>query len=284
MKFAFLKPVRFTSKCSKMYCTSLMSSHISHLYNKDNGAEIFLVGTKHVFERCSKDVQNLISEVRPDAVMIELDPIRRDKLVERFRSDGQMSDSDFARSFIVPRDINFNIFESLLRKFYDYLRFLGLVPGKEFYVALQEAEKLNAEVILGDRDINVTISRIKLQDVVANFMGSFLSSLKNPDLKILKDFQNFNRGDQRENFYRLFESMHNRKDVDDITDLFRQRFPAIAKVLIDERDLYMISQLKRCNKKKIVAVVGIGHLTGIEKYWDRFEERREVLKMKHSDF
>lgn len=48
--------------------------------------------------------------------------------------------------------------EEVLRKFYDYFRLLGIIPGKEFLVAMEEAEKIGAEIVLGDRNVNVRVA------------------------------------------------------------------------------------------------------------------------------
>ena len=42
--------------------------------------------------------------------------------------------------------------------------------------------------------------------------------------------------------------------------------PAVYKAMIQERDEYMANSLRASPSKKIVAVVGIGHLDGIERY------------------
>jgi hypothetical protein len=49
--------------------------------------------------------------------------------------------------------------EEILKKFYEYFRILGLIPGKEFLVAMEEAEKIGAQVIMGDRNVQVKNGR-----------------------------------------------------------------------------------------------------------------------------
>lgn len=45
-----------------------------------------------------------------------------------------------------------------MKKFYEYFRILGIIPGKEFLVAMEEADKIGAEIILGDRNVQVSHS------------------------------------------------------------------------------------------------------------------------------
>jgi pheromone shutdown-related protein TraB len=44
--------------------------------------------------------------------------------------------------------------------------------------------------------------------------------------------------------------------------------PALKSILIDERDQYLAEKIRTAPGNKIVAVVGAGHIPGIQKYWD----------------
>ncbi len=44
-----------------------------------------------------------------------------------------------------------------------------------------------------------------------------------------------------------------------------KQMPSMKQVLVDERDEYIAEMIKRSPGKKIVAIVGAGHLTGIER-------------------
>ena len=44
--------------------------------------------------------------------------------------------------------------------------------------------------------------------------------------------------------------------------------PDLQRVLIDERDQYLAQKIRTAPGKKIVAVVGAGHVPGIKKYWE----------------
>jgi pheromone shutdown-related protein TraB len=45
--------------------------------------------------------------------------------------------------------------------------------------------------------------------------------------------------------------------------------PDLQRVLIDERDQYLAHKIRTAPGKKIVAVVGAGHVPGIKKYWEK---------------
>ena len=44
--------------------------------------------------------------------------------------------------------------------------------------------------------------------------------------------------------------------------------PVLKDILIDERDQYLTHKIRTAAGKKIVAVVGAGHVPGIKKYWN----------------
>lgn len=46
----------------------------------------------------------------------------------------------------------------------------------------------------------------------------------------------------------------------------KEELPAVYRAMIQERDEYMAKQLQQSSSKKIVGVVGIGHMDGIERY------------------
>jgi len=61
-------------------------------------------------------------------------------------------------------------------------------------------------------------------------------------------------------------------DVDVLTLVIQEMsktFPSLIETLVNERDLYMSSTLLKVAKEhaSVVAVVGRGHLSGIEKNW-----------------
>ncbi|MCU0615237.1 MAG: TraB family protein, partial [Desulfobacterales bacterium] len=45
--------------------------------------------------------------------------------------------------------------------------------------------------------------------------------------------------------------------------------PVLKSILIDERDMYLSQKIRQSPGKKILAVVGAGHVPGIKRNWDR---------------
>ncbi|MCK5234862.1 MAG: TraB family protein, partial [Candidatus Aenigmarchaeota archaeon] len=58
-----------------------------------------------------------------------------------------------------------------------------------------------------------------------------------------------------------------------------QMIPNIKRVIIDERDTYIAQKIKDSKGKKIVAVVGAGHIPGIKKNLKKTTDLRELEKI-----
>lgn len=108
--------------------------------------------------------------------MIELDAQRALKLRQQY---GKVSNDDFARAVVPLNQLpmpmgyvvltyistndriltcRFSMLEEMFKKFYEYFRILGIIPGKEFLVAMEEAEKIGADIVLGDRNVTVSLT------------------------------------------------------------------------------------------------------------------------------
>uniref|UniRef100_A0A6B2LPU1 TraB family protein n=1 Tax=Arcella intermedia TaxID=1963864 RepID=A0A6B2LPU1_9EUKA len=127
--------------------------------NEKTGAEVYLVGTLHISRRSAEQVREVINHIKPEAVMIELDAFRAQKLMEKHGH--AVGSLEHARALIPPGAIPSGfpsgayILEELLKKFYSFFRLQGIIPGMEFLVGMEEAERLGCEVILGDRNSQV---------------------------------------------------------------------------------------------------------------------------------
>lgn len=72
-----------------------------------------------------------------------------------------------------------------------------------------------------------------------------------------------------ENPEQLIEDVKTRERSKMMTSYLSRCFPSIYEVMITRRDVHMAKQLKEhCSKGKVVAVVGIAHVVGIEREWE----------------
>lgn len=132
---------------------------------------------------------------------------------------------------------------------------LEVVPGSEFRIAYEEALKCGASVVLGDRPVEVTLKRTwcklslwhKTHFIVSALTGFFYLPSMDEIHALLE---------QSDELTRLFEELG-------------KTYPTITQTLVVERDLYMVASLRNVARRhsSVVAVVGLGHLSGIQKHW-----------------
>jgi len=251
------------------------SQTISLLRNHANGAEIFLVGTAHVSKKSAVEVRDVINVVKPDIVMLELCPGR----AERLRAGQPASDTDFLKGilgslFAPGANLQNELVKISFQSFYRILKHFGLAVGSEFIAAMEAGEQQGATIVYGDRDVRETISRlasvVKMEDIFQILVGkgpspprSVLDALEQ---KSGSEFEGI--GDRLES---QVEFMKRRSIARDLANFLRQINPQVAAALIDERDEVMVQNLRRL-KGRVVGVVGLAHLDGIEKRWEALHQ------------
>jgi pheromone shutdown-related protein TraB len=126
----------------------------------------------------------------------------------------------------------------------------GVKPGAELKEAVDVSENANIPIVLADRDIKITLKRAwactrwyrKL-----SLLGGLFASI-------------FDKTEISE------EELEKIKEQDTLSAMmqeFGKTFPEVKQVLIDERDQFLASKIKSAPGKKVVAVVGAGHMKGI---------------------
>lgn len=216
--------------------------------------KLVIIGTAHVSRKSVEEVEKIIEIERPDAVAVELCPRRYKALIHGIKDEIPVTD------VIKKGNVFLLIFQLILSYFQRKVgEEYGVKPGSEMLAAVNKAKSVGADVLLIDRDIGITFRRFwqKL---------SFFEKIKL--------------------MWYLTKSTFNREEMDiddmledDILDVlvreFRQISPNAARVLIDERDLYMAANLINALSRydKIVVVVGAGHRKGIEKALELLKNR-----------
>lgn len=214
-------------------------------------AEIKIIGTAHVSQASVDEVRDAIEEYQPDIVAIELDPSRYAAL-KRQAADPSVKD--------VLEVKNFNTL--LVQWLLAYLQRkigldVGVEPGAEMKVAIEEAEKRTIPIALVDRDIRITLLRFW------NSLG-FFGKIKMGWALVLS-IAEVDNGQEID-----IESLKDQDVIDMVMEEFRKFSPSGARALIDERDAYIAHQLVLLKAQrpegKILAVVGAGHRQGIGGY------------------
>jgi pheromone shutdown-related protein TraB len=208
--------------------------------------DIILVGTAHISAESVELVHKVIAEQHPDCVCVELDERRFQALSERSRWEGLD-----LREVIKHRQLATLLLNFLLSSYQRRLGGkLGVMPGSELLEATRSAETLGIPVALCDRDIRITLRRawsaLSLLDKSKLIASALLGLVEEQEL-------------DEEELRRIRE-----KDVlSELMNELGRVMPALRRVLIDERDAYLAQKIREAPGKKLVVVVGAGHVAGM---------------------
>jgi pheromone shutdown-related protein TraB len=215
--------------------------HISIL-DKD----IYLVGTAHVSQKSVTEVIETIQALKPDTVAVELCPPRYQAMT---RPD-HWRQMDIVK-VIKEKKALFLLAQLILSSFYRRLgQQLGVQPGAEMMAGIAEAKAIDAELVLADRPIDITLKRVwgylgwwqKLKMIFHLLSGVIFSE----------------EIDQE-----MVEDMLEKDQLETLLTEFTAGFPEVKTRLIDERDIYLAQKLRQAPGPCIVGVVGAGHIEGI---------------------
>jgi pheromone shutdown-related protein TraB len=216
-------------------------------------AEIRIVGTAHVSQQSVDEVRAAIGEFTPDVVAIELDP-------SRFQALKRQAADPTVRDVLEVKNFNSLLVQWLLAYLQRKIGFdVGVEPGAEMKIAIEEAEKRGIAIALVDRDIRITLMRFW------NSLG-FIEKIKMVWALVIS-IAEVDNGQKID-----IESLKEQDVIDVVMEEFRKFSPNGARALIDERDAFIAHQLILLKAQrpegKILAVVGAGHRQGISGYLD----------------
>lgn len=224
------------------------------------GKEIYLVGTAHVSKASVEEVWRVVRDVRPDTVCVELDQNRYDAMFDedRWRKLDIFQVIKQKKVLFLLANLSLSAYQRRLGE-----RF-GVTPGAELRAAVDAAQEVGAELVLADRNIQATLKR--------SWAGlSFWGKLKAISLMT---GVSFTAGEEITE-----EQIEALKDRDTITELmqqFAQEMPGLQIPLIDERDRYLMSAIQEAPGKRIVGVVGAGHVSGMVGYLGQDVDREAI--------
>jgi pheromone shutdown-related protein TraB len=223
--------------------------NLTHL--KFNEKEFILVGTAHVSRESARLVKLVIEEEKPDTVCVELCQSRFQAIQQKDR----WQDTDIIKvirekkSFLLLSNLLLASFQKRIAKQFD------IKPGEEMITAINTAESTGAQVHLADRDIRTTLSRTwRIMGFWSKIKLVFQLTLS------LGQLDEINEED--------IEKMKQQDVLETLLAEVGKSLPALKSILIDERDQYLAEKIRTAPGNKIVAVVGAGHIPGIQKYWN----------------
>lgn len=212
-----------------------------------NGKELILIGTAHVSKQSAEQVKEVIERERPDSVCIELDEQRYQSVMDsnKWREMDIFKVIKEKKATLLLMNLAISSFQNRLAKQFD------IKPGQEMIQGIESAKETGANLVLADRNIQITFSRIwhniglsgKAQLLSAIFFSIFSKdTISEEDL----------------------EKMKSQDTLNTILAEFTKSFPKLKTPLIDERDQYLAQKIKDAPGDKVVAVLGAAHVPGIK--------------------
>ncbi|TGG95760.1 TraB/GumN family protein [Natronospirillum operosum] len=212
-----------------------------------------LLGTAHVSRASAEEVRALIRSGEFDAVAIELCPSRYQSMVD----PDALARLDLfqvirqGKAGLVAANLALGAFQQRVAEE------SGIEPGAEMKVAIEEARTADLPLWLIDRDVGTTLRRVyrnvpwwQRSGLIMGLLGSVISREK----ITAEDIEQLKEGDVLTSTFREFA----------------EESEAIYTPLITERDEFMALRLLQENargeKQRVLAVVGAGHLEGMQQF------------------
>jgi pheromone shutdown-related protein TraB len=213
-----------------------------------NNKTIVLVKTAHVSKQSVEDVKTAIEMYQPNTVCVELDRKRAESIL-----NPQQWEKTNIISIIKNKQTFYLIANMLLGNYQKKIaKDLDIPLGAEMIQAINTANEYNIPIRYIDRSVQITFTRI---------------------WRLLKFKEKFNL------LLELVASMFTKEEItaqqlEELkqSDMIQQallqiqgKYSTIKTILIDERDRYMATKIKRANQPVVVAVIGAAHAEGIKK-------------------
>lgn len=211
--------------------------------------EVYLLGTAHVSSKSVEDVSRAVEILDPDTICVELCTARYKSIVKR----DAWKEMNILK-VVKEKKTLFLLCQLILSSFYRRIGSqMGVQPGAEMIEGINQAKATNAELVLADRDIEITLKR------VWGYLN-FWNKLKMTSHLFISLFIDEKIDDS------LIEEMKKQDQLEHIMEDFAESYPEVKKRLIDERDIYLAQKIRNAPGKKVLAIVGAGHVAGMEKY------------------
>lgn len=228
---------------------------------------ITLVGTAHVSQSSVRLVEEKIRSGEFDCIAVELCESRYQNLT----NNTWWKNLDIFQIFR-QRKANLLLINLALSAYQKRIaEKIGVEAGQEMQRAIELAEENNLRLEVIDRDISTTLHRMyqsvsfwqKLKLFAGLVASIFIGEEVSED-----QIENLKKGD-------LLHS---------VVEEFGETLPGVKRVLIDERDQYMVGNLVNLSHqpdapKNILALVGAGHLIGMVPAFDSPPEEETLREI-----
>ncbi len=222
---------------------------------KFGNQNIFILGTAHISQKSVEAVEKIASHEKTSMVSVELCPSRYQSIMDkdRWRKLDIVTVIRTKKIYLLMSSIILSAFQKQMGEKMD------VKPGQEMITALEIAQRREIPIGLVDRDIQITLKRawqkmgfwgkmFLFSEILAGLLFRF--ELEEAEVEKMKE-----------------------KDVlEQLLDNLPKRYAHVKEIIIDERDRYLAQKIKEearknLDAKNILAVVGAGHLRGIDRYF-----------------
>ena len=219
--------------------------------------EFVLIGTAHVSKESIDEVSAVIRDEKPDLICVELDEGRYTAITRKDNWENLNMVKVFkeGKGFLLMANLVLSGFQRRMGAE------LGVKPGEEMKAALEIAEELGIPHALCDREVQVTLRRAwascglwSRNKLLATLLASAFTTEKLSAQEI--------------------EDLKNRSELDSMMGELASYLPEVKETLIDERDQYLAAKIWSSAQdnnatRRIVAVVGAGHMQGIKSHMEK---------------
>lgn len=216
------------------------------------GVAYTLLGTAHVSRASVEAVRELMRTGAFDAVAVELCESRYRALCdpESWRNLDLLQVIRDGKAGMVAANLALSAYQRRLAEQF------GIEPGAEMKAAVDLANQAGMPIWLIDRDVGVTLRRayrsVRLRDRLGILSGLIASIFERSEIAE-EDIEKLKHGDMLQSAF----------------SEFAQQSEPLYRSLIGERDSYMTARLREegggGKARKVLVVIGAGHLGGIER-------------------
>lgn len=226
------------------------------------GDNIMLVGTAHVSPKSVLEVRKAIEDFKPDIVAVEL----CDRRYEVLRNKKKWEATPITK-LLKDRNAYIFIAQSFLGSYQRRLgKKFGAEPGSEMLEAIKAAEEKGIKVLLADRDITVTLKRAWKKMSIREKFRIAWTLLSIPFIDYEEEEKDVD-----------LEELMKEDALSAMMKELKQLAPNVATVLIFERDTFIARKIAEAAKgKKVVAVIGAGHVKGVKKKLARLQKGEKL--------
>lgn len=219
-----------------------------------SGRTIVLIGTAHISRESVAEVSAIIGQEKPGRVCIELDSARLQSLTQGSHWEnldiGKVLKE--GKGFFLLANLALSGFQKRMGSS------IGAKPGEEMLAAVKAAEEAGIPWSCCDRDVQVTLKRAWARSnfwnkskLMASLVSSAFSNEKLSEAEI--------------------EQLKDKNELEQMMNELADYLPSVKEVLIDERDRYLASKIFEAKEELVVAVVGAGHMAGIERWLQKLD-------------